>query len=192
MTPQHPPLGRLLTAIESDILPLTRRGVENGNKVFGGAVLDRHAGTVIAATNRETESPLWHGEMATLDAFFRQPSAKRPSPSECLFLSTHEPCSMCISAIVWCGFSTLYYLFSHEQTRDHFAIPHDLRILREIFACDAISQTNAFYTAHSIPSLIAAENAPDLKTRLNTIEKQYADLSAHYQQGKDGNAIPLP
>ncbi len=32
-------IGRLLAVIEHEILPLTRAGVAEGNKVFGGAVL---------------------------------------------------------------------------------------------------------------------------------------------------------
>ena len=35
----HTVAGRLLEVIDDDILPLTERGVANGNKVFGAAIL---------------------------------------------------------------------------------------------------------------------------------------------------------
>ena len=53
-----------------------------------------------------------------------------------IFLATHEPCSLCLSAITWTGFDNFYYLFSHEDSRDSFAIPHDLKILKEVFTLD--------------------------------------------------------
>ncbi len=37
---------------------------------------------------------------------------------------------MCLSpAITWAGFDNFYYFFTHEDLRDAFAIPHDLKIL---------------------------------------------------------------
>lgn len=43
--------------------------------------------------------------------------------AEPLFLSTHEPCSRCLSAIIWSGFDNVVCLFSHQHSRDAFAIP---------------------------------------------------------------------
>jgi tRNA(Arg) A34 adenosine deaminase TadA len=34
---------------------------------------------------------------------------------------------MCMSAITWAGFDNFYYFYSHEDSRDSFAIPHDLK-----------------------------------------------------------------
>jgi hypothetical protein len=42
---------------------------------------------------------------------------------------------MCLSAIAWSGFDNFYYLFSYEDTRDEFEIPHDRAILAEVFRC---------------------------------------------------------
>ena len=58
-----------LDVIEHDVVPLTRAGVERGDKVFGAAVLRKSdLSLVIAGTNRETENPLFHGEVATYGA----------------------------------------------------------------------------------------------------------------------------
>ena len=48
---------RLLDVIQNDILPLTRNGVGEGNKIFGAAILQKsdHS-TLIAETNNEMET----------------------------------------------------------------------------------------------------------------------------------------
>src|SRR6188768_1289308 len=89
---------RLLEVIEHDIVPKTGATVAAGNKLFGAAILKKSdLSLVVADTNAETENPLFHGEISTLNAFYRLPAADRPATRECLFLSTHEPCSLCLS-----------------------------------------------------------------------------------------------
>ena len=129
--PDHELAARFLDVIEQDVVPLTRAGVARGDKVFGAAILRKSdLSLVVAGTNRETENPLFHGEVATLNAFYELPAEGRPPTGDCLFLSTHEPCSLCLSAITWAGFDNFYYLFGYEDTRDAFNIPHDLKILQ--------------------------------------------------------------
>lgn len=186
---------RLLEVIESDILPLTERGVAGGNKVFGAAILDKSdLSVVIAGTNDETDNPLWHGEINTLRQFYELPD--RPPTQDLVFLTTHEPCTLCMSAITWAGFDNYYYFYSHEDSRDSFAIPHDLKILKEVFGLDpgGYRRTNAFWTAYAIGDLI--EGAPEpLRVRLleqrDRIRRRYDALSVQYQDSKGDNAIPL-
>ena len=188
---------RLLDVIEQDILPKTIQGVRAGNKIFGAAILRKaDLSLVIAETNNELDNPLWHGEMHALKRFYELPSSNRPTTKECLFLSTHEPCSLCLSAITWAGFDNFWYLFSHEDSRDEFAIPHDLKILKEVFRLEpgGYNTRNAFWIAHGLRAEINGLPPSDrepLHTRLDAIKAKYASLSGQYQAHKDTNDIPL-
>ena len=192
-----PLIDRLISAIERDILPRTRAGVAAGNKVFGAAILRKSdLGIVIAETNNELENPLWHGEMHALKRFYELPAATRPATRDCIFLSTHEPCSLCLSAITWAGFDNFWYMFSHEDSRDEFAIPHDLKILKEVFRLDpgGYNAKNAFWTSYGLRAEInrlPATEAAVFHARLDAIKREYAVLSDQYQSGKSDNDIPL-
>jgi len=186
---------RLLDVIEGDILPLTERGVAAGNKVFGAAVLRKSdLSLVVAGTNDEVNNPLHHGEVDTLNRFYALP--ERPPVRDLLFVTTHEPCTLCMSAITWAGFDNYHYLFSHEDSRDSFAIPHDLKILAEVFGLEpgGYRRSNAFWTAYSISELIDAEpeeSREGLRAQKARIGARYAELSQTYQESKSGNDIPL-
>jgi len=198
---------RLLDVIESDIAAKTRQGVAGGNKLFGAAILRKSdMAVVIAETNNETENPLWHGEIHAIKRFYELPAAQRPATVDCLFLATHEPCSLCLSGITWSGFDNFYYLFSYEDTRDSFGIPHDIAILREVFAVPdpgtgsaspdrpLYNRVNEFWQSHSITEMIAGLEEGDreaLVARLEAINAFYNGVSAVYQEGKGSKGIPL-
>ena len=125
------------------------------------------------------------------------PSGSRPNTEELIFLSTHEPCSMCASAITWAGFDNFYYFFSHEDSRDSFSIPHDLKILKAVFDVNpgGYQRTNEFWTSYAIKNMLEEITDDSLKlelvTKSSNIAQRYDRLSANYQSHKAGNDIPL-
>jgi tRNA(Arg) A34 adenosine deaminase TadA len=200
-------ISRLLDVIEHDIAPVTRCGVARGNKLFGAAILRKSdLSVVVAETNNEIENPLWHGEMHAIKRFFELPATERPEAKDCLFVTTHEPCSLCLSGITWCGFDNFYYLFSHEDSRDSFAIPYDIQILQAVYAVPdpdrseaapdrpLYNRTNRYWTSHGIARMIAGLDRGHkelLLARLDDLTGLYAELSAAYQADKGGKGIPL-
>ena len=188
-------LEKILSTIENDIIPKTRAGVLKGNKIFGGAILNKKdCSLVIADTNHELENPIWHGEMYVLKKFYEQKN--HPPTKDLIFLSTHEPCSMCLSAITWAGFDNFIYLFSYEESRDLFAIPHDLNILNQVFNIQDgnYKKSNEYWVSYSIDEILnngKFKNHTNLQERIINIKKSYDKLSELYQRTKTSNDIPL-
>lgn len=194
-------IDRLIEVIEADIIPLTQEGVRKGNKIFGAAMLRKSDfSTIIAGTNHETENPLWHGEVYTIKAYYEMVNgdeSKRVDPKECIFLATHEPCTLCSSAIAWGGYDNFYYLFSHEDSRDSFQIGHDLNILKEVFRHDpgGYSRENSYWSGYSLVDLInncEADTRTGFLDRVRRVRAIYAELSELYQANKgEARNIPL-
>ncbi|MEX0345355.1 MAG: nucleoside deaminase [Rhizobiaceae bacterium] len=190
-------VNRLLDVIEFDIVPMTEAGVNKGNKLFGAAILRKSdLSLVLAETNNELENPLWHGEIHALKRFYEMSKDKRPDPKDCIFIATHEPCSLCLSAITWTGYDNFYYLFSHEDSRDSFAIPHDLKILKEVFTLDpgGYNTKNEFWESFSIKKLandLPADEADIIVARIAALTDKYDEMSETYQSSKSDNDIPL-
>ncbi len=192
-------IDRLLNVIEREIVPLTAAGVREGNKVFGGAVLRKSdLSTVVAVTNRETANPLNHGEIATINAFYDIPLGDRPAACETIFLSTHEPCPLCLGGLTWGGWDNFFYFFSYEDTMDAFSIPHDIRLNEEIWRVKdgEYEHKNRYWSAWHIRELIDtcdADTRATLTGRAAELATTYDELSAIYQESKGAGAeIPLP
>lgn len=199
-------LAQMLRVTEERIVPLTRAGVAAGSKLFGAAVLTKDGlQPHTVATNDERASPLLHGEISCIQAFFASPAGRRPPPQDCVFFCTHEPCSLCLSGITWSGFDEFYYLFTYEDSRDLFAIPYDIDILESVFRVPSPSdtpaslaarplynKTNKFFRSASLDDLVRAVDHPAERARwaaeVARVKALYGALSATYQDGKTAGA----
>jgi tRNA(Arg) A34 adenosine deaminase TadA len=196
----------LLKTIEHFIIPLTCKGVSSGSKLFGAAILARHdVKPLTVATNNERVSPLFHGEIACIQQFFTidyPDSTTRPDPGrDCIFLATHEPCSLCLSGITWSGFTEFYYLFTYEDSRDLFSIPCDIDILEQVFRVQGeetddqmrkrplYNRKNKFFTAKSLldvtEEIKEEKQRSNLVAEVNRVKALYNGLSRTYQTGKE-------
>jgi tRNA(Arg) A34 adenosine deaminase TadA len=186
-------LEKMLACIESDIVPLTQQGVVLGNKVFGAAILDGSFRTTLAETNSEMESPLFHGEVHLISEWSKStPPAERGTAAKAsVFLSTHEPCCMCISSIVWTGFTKVFYLFSYELTSQQ-GIPHDINIMHELWGVPTYRKQNKFCTTACIMELVEelSDEEPkkiELQATIQRLLTTYDEMSKHYHTEKENN-----
>ena len=78
---------------------------------------------------------------------------------------------MCLSAITWSGFDNFYYFFSYEDSRDAFSIPHDLRIMDEVFGCSdgGYAARNAYWSSQAIQDLDHAIEQLRLETQCRRV-----------------------
>ena len=185
---------KILDIFLNNLIPETKISVSKGNKIFGAFVLNKtDLGLVVTGVNNEIENPIYHGEISTIINFFK---LRNLNPKDYLFISSHEPCSLCLSAITWSGFDNFYYLFHYEETESNFNIPYDLKILKEVFKIDKgeYSKNNTFWQSFSIieeiKKLQNAEN-DKLLAKIKEINKLYEDISNNYQSAKNSNHIPL-
>jgi len=192
-------LDRVLSLIEDELVPKTRISASKGNKLFGAAIIKKSdLFTVVVATNTETENPLLHGEITTINEFYAIPKEERPSASECIFITSHEPCPLCLSGISWGGFDNFFYLFSYEDSRDAFGIPHDIRMLDSVFRCPegTYNERNYYWSAWSLPAMVSElpeELRTSLEARIAALRGIYDEISDVYQKQKaEGTGADVP
>jgi tRNA(Arg) A34 adenosine deaminase TadA len=187
----------LILIILNEIIPATKISISKGNKIFGAAILNKKdLSIIVIGTNNEIINPLNHGEISTINEYFNSNLNNKIQPSDCIFLSTHEPCSLCLSAITWSGFDNIYYFFPYEKTKELFNIPHDINILKEIFKLDHgdYNRINSYWRSYSILEEIRKLNDSkeyNFENNIKKIYQEYGKLSELYQENKDKNLIPL-
>ena len=184
----------LLDIFIDTLIPETEIAVQKGNKIFGAFIIKKSdLSIVITGTNNEITNPLYHGEISTLFNFFK---IKNLNPKDYYFITSHEPCSLCLSAITWSGFDNFYYFFEHNDTKSSFHIPHDLNILQEVFNIQGgeYNKVNGYWKSFSIIDQIKENensNKHNLIKKIDKIKQLYSDLSTQYQNAKISNNIPL-
>ena len=184
----------ILDIFINNLIPETELAVARGNKIFGAFIINKKKfNLIVTGTNNEVVNPLFHGEVSTIFNFFK---LKDLNPKDYILISSHEPCSLCLSAITWSGFDKFYYLFPYEDTKNDFNIPHDLNILKEVFNINngQYIRSNYYWTSHAITKDIKAlvpSSKKKLQTKIDKIKEFYTKLSKNYQNNKISNNIPL-
>jgi len=188
-------INNIISLFKNNIIPTTQENVKFGNKIFGAAIVKKKDFSLVTVgANNEIENPLWHGEISTIKKFYEIKEENRPLTKDCYFISSHEPCSLCLSAITWCGFDNFYYLFPYIETKNKHSIPHDLNILREVFNIKngAYKNDNYYWKANNINHLVdKIDKNEKIKRDISEIKNVYEILSEDYQLSKKNNIIPL-
>jgi hypothetical protein len=81
----------------------------------------------------------------------------------------------------------LFLLFSYIDSRDSVNIPHDLRILKEVFKCDhgQYAHENFYWKSHNLLELINAcedETKRGFLARVDQLKAVYEEMSNIYQK----------
>jgi tRNA(adenine34) deaminase len=103
----------LQTAMEVAIAE-ARVSLREANHGFGAVILKD--GAIIARTHDREESEQDPTSHAELNAIRIASKELGKNLSGCLMVSTHEPCPMCASAMVWAGINEIAYGYSIEQS----------------------------------------------------------------------------
>jgi tRNA(Arg) A34 adenosine deaminase TadA len=167
---------RILDVIACEIYPIVHATVCAGNNPFGAAVLGRSdLKTLVTGANRKVENPIYHAEITAIRRFFSLDS--HPEPGETIFVSTHEPCPMCLSALAWAGFPNIVHLFSVEETRDDFMMPDDICILEELFLLEEPRRKTRYYEMISLRDLaLYNSDTPLLQQRMAEVKRAFLSL----------------
>ena len=183
---------KILDIFLNELIPLTKLSISKGNKIFGAFIVKKSDLSVVClGTNEETKNPLFHGEISTLFNFFEN---NNNNTKDYYFISSHQPCSLCLSAITWSGFDNFYYFFPYIDTKENFNIPHDLNILNEVFKIKdgKYNYKNNYWQSYSIMSEIKKnEEESQLFDKITKIKEEYQKISKIYQENKINNKIPL-
>jgi len=83
---------------------------------FGAVMVRPETGEVMArGVNRSGENPTFHGEIDCMNDYVRQSGNQGWSPL--VLYTTGEPCSMCMSALVWAGIGGVVFGSSIDGIR---------------------------------------------------------------------------
>ena len=118
------------------------------------------------------------------------PASRGPVAKSSIFLSTHEPCCMCISGITWTGFERVFYFFPYEITSEQ-GIPHDMNIMHELWGVKSYRKQNQFCNTANLMEMIRNLEESEHKNELikiqNRLIEKYAELSEKYHSEKEQN-----
>eukprot|EP00775_Hariotina_reticulata_P007558 gene7558-7766_t len=183
---------------EGSAYDATKDTVDKGNSPFGAAILanqpeDGYPLLHADANKVQTAgTPTAHGEISTINSYFsKYPDAsQRVPPSDTIFLSTHQPCSMCSSGLAFGGFRRVFYGFDFgmqvnggEGAGDIL----DVTVIEEVFntECGLINHTNGMYTIVPVRAMLLMQpcdaNAT-IAVALKAAQARYAGIVEKYKQ----------
>ena len=99
---------------------------------------------------------------------------------------------MCISSIVWSGFTRVYYFFGYEETKSQ-GIPHDINIMHELWGVPTYRRRNKFLSSESIIRLVDQLPVEDpdkesFQLRIKELIEKYNILANQYHTEKPENS----
>lgn len=108
-----------------------RTSLKEGNSGFGAVIVKgRDVISKAQDTDKTSGDPTQHAEMNVI----RSAAAKLGKDlSDCVIVSTHEPCPMCSTAILWAGISEVAYGYSIKEAIEQGRRRIDLPV-KEIFS----------------------------------------------------------
>lgn len=92
-----------------------RLSLREGNHGFGAVIIKN--GQILSQAHDEEETANDPTSHAEINAIKRASKEIGKDLTGCVMVSTHEPCPMCSSAIVWAGITEVAYGYSIEQSR---------------------------------------------------------------------------
>lgn len=114
-------LRRIIDVMGNDAYAAVKTGSDKGNPPFGGAILKNEPKnnwpTIITSHNTvfEDHNPTLHGEVNSINQYFKVPSDKRYPVEQTYFIATHQPCTICMSSLAFGGFRRIIYGFGWDD-----------------------------------------------------------------------------
>lgn len=116
---------------------------------FGAVIVRADTGEVVArGVNNARENPTLHGEIACMNDYVRL-NGNRGWSDKVLY-TTGEPCSMCMSALVWAGIGDVVFASSIDSIKR--AGINQIEITAK-----AVADASSFYSGLLLGGVLAAE-----------------------------------
>jgi tRNA(Arg) A34 adenosine deaminase TadA len=116
---------------------------------FGAVIVRADTGEVMArGVNNSRENPILHGEIACMNDYVRLNGNK--GWGQAVLYTTGEPCSMCMSALVWAGIGGVVFASSIDGIRRAGIEQIDI-------TARAVAAASPFYSGLLLGGVLAAE-----------------------------------
>lgn len=103
-----------LSVHESAMRVAMQEGRQNESYPFGAVIVDANTSKILAkGVNAASSNPTLHGEISCMNNYVKQ-HGNRNWPSLIIY-TTGEPCSMCMTALVWAGIGGVVYASSIDS-----------------------------------------------------------------------------